>query len=91
MWESCFVDPAPPDQRGLSAEEYGVEILGILRVPLYTRPRNRWLVGWCNGGMVEFTVYHRGGFPEFLKNNFAGNARENLLLALRVSLTFTQY
>jgi len=53
------------EKRGLSAEEYGVEILGILRVPLYTRPRNR------------------GGFPEFLKNNFAGNARENLLVALR--------
>ena len=33
LCESCFVDRAPPDQRGLSAEEYGVEILGILRVP----------------------------------------------------------
>ena len=52
------------EKRGLSAPEYGVEILGLLRVPLYTRPRNK------------------GGFPMFLKNNFAGNAKENLLNSL---------
>ena len=53
------------EKRGLSAKEYGVEILGLLRVPLYTRQRNN------------------GGFPMFLKNNFAGNARENLLDSLQ--------
>ena len=52
------------EKRGLSAPEYGVEILGLLRVPLYTRSRNK------------------GGFPMFLKNNFAGNAMENLLNSL---------
>lgn len=52
------------EKRGLGAEEYGIEILGILRVPLYTRPRNN------------------GGLPMFLKNNFAGNSRENLLNSL---------
>jgi len=53
------------EQRGLAAKEYGIEILGLMRVPLYTRQRNR------------------GGLPMFLKNHFAGNARENLLLALK--------
>ena len=52
------------EKRGLGANEYGIEILGLLRVPLYTRPRNN------------------GGLPMFLKNNFAGNARENLLNSL---------
>jgi len=53
------------EKRGLAAKEYGVEILGLMRVPLYTRQRNR------------------GGLPMFLKNHFAGNARGNLLLALK--------
>lgn len=52
------------EKRGLGAAEYGVEILGLLRVPLYTRQRNK------------------GGLPMFLKNNFAGNAKENLLNSL---------
>lgn len=52
------------EQRGLGSKEYGVEILGLLRVPLYTRSRNN------------------GGFPMFLKNNFAGSAKKNLLDAL---------
>ena len=52
------------EKRGLGAKEYGVEVLGLIRVPLYTRKRNG------------------GGLPMFLKNNFAGNARENLLKAL---------
>lgn len=52
------------EKRGLSAKEYGVEILGLMRVPLYTRERND------------------GGLPMFLKNNFAGNARENLIESL---------
>lgn len=52
------------EKNGLSAKEYGVEVLGLIRVPLYTRKRNN------------------GGLPMFLKNNFAGNARENLLRAL---------
>jgi len=52
------------EKRGLCSKEYGVEILGLIRVPLYTRKRNN------------------GGFPMFLKNNFAGTARKNLLDAL---------
>ena len=52
------------EKRGLQAKEYGVEILGLIRVPLYTRDRND------------------GGFPMFLRNNFAGNARENLIESL---------
>ena len=30
--------------------------------------------------------FFRGGLPMFLKNHFAGNARENLLLALKVNI-----
>jgi len=52
------------EKRGLSAKEYGEEILGLIRVPLYTRDRND------------------GGLPQFLKNNFVGNARKNLTDAL---------
>merc|ERR550525_2190182 len=52
------------EKRGLSAKEYGAEILGLIRVPLYTRERNN------------------GGLPQFLKNNFVGNARMNLTKTL---------
>ena len=59
------------EKRGLEAKEYGVEVLGLIRVPLYTRKRNN------------------GGLPMFLKNNFAGNARDNLLLTLAVKNILT--
>ena len=59
------------EKRGLQAKEYGVEVLGLIRVPLYTRKRNN------------------GGLPMFLKNNFAGNARENLLRTLAVKNILT--
>eukprot|EP00092_Neocalanus_flemingeri_P004847 GFUD01005216.1.p1 GENE.GFUD01005216.1~~GFUD01005216.1.p1 ORF type:complete len:199 (+),score=46.59 GFUD01005216.1:34-630(+) len=42
------------EKRGLSAKEYGVEILGLLRVPLYTRKRN-------NGGLPMFLENHFAG------------------------------
>ena len=69
------------EKRGLSAKEYGVEILGLMR--------------WCRKIMIlifllQFSLrvplYTRerndGGLPMFLKNNFAGNARENLIESL---------
>merc|ERR1712059_6774 len=52
------------EKRGQTAKEFGVEILGLLRVPLYTRP------------------HREGGLPQFLKHNFVGNSRENLLKTL---------
>ena len=60
------------EQNGLKAREYGVEVLGLIRVPLYCRKRNN------------------GGFPMFLKNNFAGNARANLLDTLVIKQILTK-
>ena len=49
------------ERRGLGAPEFGVEVLGLVRVPLYTRTRKQ------------------GGLPQFLRNNFVGNSRQQLL------------
>jgi len=59
----------------MSAIEYGVEILGHIRVPLYNFTNRR--------GKVS-------GLPEFLKHNFAGNAREQLLSCLVLKEILTQ-
>ncbi|XP_029465473.1 U8 snoRNA-decapping enzyme [Rhinatrema bivittatum] len=48
----------------LSAKEHGLEVMGLVRVPLYT----------LRDGV--------GGLPAFLRNNFIGNAKEQLLEAL---------
>merc|ERR1712136_174662 len=45
------------------AEEYGLETLGIMRVPLYT---------FANGK----------GYPQFIKNNFCGNSKQQLEFGL---------
>jgi len=52
------------ERNALGAKEWGVESLGIIRVPLY---------------MVEDKTR---GFPLFLANQFAGSAREQLLIAI---------
>ena len=49
------------ERRGLAAPEFGVEVLGLVRGPLYTR------------------THKRGGLPQFLRNNFVGNSRQQLL------------
>lgn len=49
----------------VQARDHGGEVLGMVRVPLYT----------LRGG--------RGGLPLFLRNRFIGNARDQLLYALR--------
>jgi len=59
------------EKTGLSAKEFGIEVLGSVRVPLYQRKRN-------------------GGLPQFLKNNFAGNAREQLLKCLVMKNILTE-
>jgi len=46
-----------------AAEEYGLETLGITRVPLYS-------------------MSHERGFNAFLKNNFVGNSKEQLIRGL---------
>ena len=46
-----------------NAEEFGLETMGITRVPLYTMSNER-------------------GFPAFLKNNFVGNSKEQLIKGL---------
>ena len=46
-----------------AAEEYGLETMGITRVPLYT-------------------MSHERGFPAFLKNNFIGHSKEQLMKGL---------
>lgn len=53
----------------LKASDYGEEVLGSFRVPLYTMG----------------DAYR--GFPSFLRNNFIGNAKVQLIQAL-VSLKF---
>ncbi|CAG5136796.1 unnamed protein product [Candidula unifasciata] len=60
------------EQRTLSAEEYGIETYGVVRVPLFTM-----------GDGVR-------GFPAFLANQFAGNARDELIRGLLCSKLFTQ-
>ncbi|RUS75034.1 hypothetical protein EGW08_017215 [Elysia chlorotica] len=56
----------------LHAHEYGIETLGIIRVPLFT----------MGDGLR--------GFPAFLTNNFAGNARSQLITGLVAAKLFTQ-
>ena len=79
------------EKRGLQAPEYGVEVLGLVRCgstvqcTFYT---DRVLSDSVHFISLSYRVplytrpRNRGGLPMFLKNNFAGNARENLLLAL---------
>ncbi|XP_023342199.1 U8 snoRNA-decapping enzyme isoform X2 [Eurytemora carolleeae] len=55
------------EKEGEKAPEFGVEILGHIRVPLYSYQNKRG---------------QRSGFPQFLKNNFSGNSREQLLKCL---------
>ncbi|KAH9518952.1 U8 snoRNA-decapping enzyme [Bulinus truncatus] len=56
----------------LSADEYGIETCGIIRVPLFTM-----------GDGVR-------GFPAFLANQFAGNARSELIRGLLMSKLFNE-
>ncbi|BFZ10463.1 hypothetical protein BsWGS_13502 [Bradybaena similaris] len=65
-------DFAVLEQKTLSAEEYGIETYGIVRVPLFTM-----------GDGVR-------GFPAFLANQFAGNARDELIRGLLRSKLFTE-
>jgi len=52
------------EKNAMSAKEFGVELLGNIRVPLYTyQNKNK---DFC-------------GLPQFLNNNFAGVARNQLL------------
>ena len=48
------------------ADEYGLETLGVTRVPLYTMSQER-------------------GFPAFLKNNFVGHSKEQLMKGLEIA------
>eukprot|EP00088_Acartia_fossae_P015363 TRINITY_DN18402_c0_g1_i1.p1 TRINITY_DN18402_c0_g1~~TRINITY_DN18402_c0_g1_i1.p1 ORF type:complete len:225 (-),score=25.92 TRINITY_DN18402_c0_g1_i1:90-686(-) len=59
----------------MKAEEYGIEILGNIRVPLYTYKTKRGVLA---------------GLPQFLRNNFAGNARQQLLSCLVLNKILTQ-
>lgn len=52
------------ERNSLKASDYGEEVLGNFRVPLYTMEGS-----------------YRG-FPAFLRNNFAGNAKTQLLESL---------
>lgn len=52
------------EKRALLARDYGSEVLGTIRVPLYTLGD------------------HYRGFPVFLKHNFIGCSKEQLLAAL---------
>lgn len=48
----------------LNAEEYGLETLGVTRVPLHVMSEGR-------------------GFPAFMRNNFVGNSKEQLIKGLK--------
>ena len=48
----------------LNAEEYGLETLGVTRVPLHAMSEER-------------------GFPAFVRNNFVGNSKEQLIKGLK--------
>uniref|UniRef100_A0A2C9KL81 U8 snoRNA-decapping enzyme n=1 Tax=Biomphalaria glabrata TaxID=6526 RepID=A0A2C9KL81_BIOGL len=65
-------DFATLEQKTLSAEEYGIETCGIVRVPLFTM-----------GDGVR-------GFPAFLANQFAGNARAELIHGLLEAKLFSE-
>lgn len=52
------------EESSLKAHEHGEEVLGVIRVPLYTMG----------------DAYR--GFPSFLRNNFAGNAKFQLIETL---------
>ncbi|GFO42813.1 U8 snorna-decapping enzyme [Plakobranchus ocellatus] len=56
----------------LKAAEYGIETLGIIRVPLFT----------MGDGLR--------GFPAFLTNHFAGNAKSELITGLLAAKLFTE-
>ncbi|XP_025405466.1 uncharacterized protein LOC112679758 isoform X2 [Sipha flava] len=54
------------EKRALLAQDYGSEVLGTVRIPLYTLGD------------------HYRGFPVFLKHNFIGCSREQLIAALSI-------
>ena len=96
-----------------------------MRVPLYTRQRNRYIPRRNAHYTLHFPLVYkrrnryipnlsaqsfemffflcsivypslfiypsRGGLPMFLKNHFAGNARGNLLLALKVDIAKNKF
>ena len=63
------------EKASLDAIEFGVEMLGNIRVPLYTYTAE-------NGSLK--------GFPQFLKNNFCGSARVQLLECLKLKNVLTE-
>jgi len=72
MMEVTPKDFVELEKNTLSAEEYGIETYGIVRVPLFT----------MGDGLR--------GFPAFLANQFAGNARDELIRGLLASKLFTE-
>merc|ERR1719422_2975904 len=71
LMEVSFEDFVEMERNIINAEEYGIETMGTLRVPLYTMGDG-----------------YRG-LPAYLSNQFAGNAKYQLVHGLKTSKLLT--